>query len=67
MTIPRSSSDRPWGLLASLLIFATFAFSCGSDDGLGKRYPVSGTVTYKDQPVPKGSISFVPDDPKTTE
>ena len=30
---------------------------CG-DDGLGKRYPVSGTVTYKGQPVENGSISF---------
>jgi len=30
---------------------------CG-DDGLGKRYPVSGTVTYKDQPLAKGAISF---------
>jgi hypothetical protein len=34
-------------------------FGCG-DDGLGRRYRVSGTVTYKGQPVPKGSISFYP-------
>ena len=26
----------------ALLVMA----SCGTDDGLGKRYPVSGTVTY---------------------
>jgi len=31
-----------------------------SDDGLGKRYPVYGTVTYKGEPVAKGNINFVP-------
>ena len=38
--------------------------SCGTDDGLGKRYPVSGTVTYNGKPLEKGKISFVPEDPK---
>jgi hypothetical protein len=38
--------------------------SCSTDDGLGKRYPVSGTVTYNGNLLEKGSISFVPDDPK---
>lgn len=38
--------------------------SCSSEDGLGKRYPVSGTVTYNDQPLEKGAISFVPEDSK---
>jgi hypothetical protein len=33
---------------------------CG-DDGLEKRYPVTGTVTYQDQPVEKGVISFAPE------
>jgi hypothetical protein len=31
-----------------------------SDDGLGKRYQVSGTVSYKGQPVPKARIAFYP-------
>jgi hypothetical protein len=32
-----------------------------SDDGLGKRYSVSGTVTFSDgKPVPKARIGFVP-------
>lgn len=31
-----------------------------SDDGMGKRYPVSGTVKYKGEPVAKAVISFVP-------
>jgi major membrane immunogen (membrane-anchored lipoprotein) len=37
--------------------------SCGtSDDGLGKRYPVSGTVTYNGKPLEKGDISFISED-----
>jgi hypothetical protein len=36
--------------------------SCSSDDGLGKRYPVSGTVTYNGNPLEKGEISFVSED-----
>jgi hypothetical protein len=30
---------------------------CG-DDGLGKRYPVSGKVTYKNQPLAIGTVTF---------
>jgi len=32
---------------------------CGDDTGLAKRYPVSGTVTYKGEPVEKGTINFI--------
>jgi hypothetical protein len=35
---------------------------CSQDDGLGKRYGVSGTVTYNGQPVAKGRINFIPKD-----
>jgi hypothetical protein len=46
-----------WGLLVTA--------SCGpADDGLGKRFPVSGKVTYNGNPLEKGNISFIPDDPK---
>jgi hypothetical protein len=38
--------------------------SCSSDDGLGKRYPVSGTVTYNGSLLEKGEISFVSEDLK---
>ena len=38
--------------------------SCGTDDTFGKRYPVSGTVTYNGKPLEKGRIGFFPDDPK---
>ena len=37
--------------------------SCGGvDDGLGKRYSVSGNVTYNGNPLAKGKISFVPEE-----
>jgi hypothetical protein len=65
MTLNRFLSNRPAGLLASLVVFAALGYGCGSDDGLGRRYPVSGKVTYNGKPLAKGSISFIPDDPKT--
>jgi hypothetical protein len=34
---------------------------CGPDDGIGKRYPVSGTVTYQGKPVPRGTVTFTPE------
>jgi hypothetical protein len=51
-------------LLAAALTSAGFLAVLGcSDDGLGKRFPVTGTVTYKGAPLPKGSITFLPVDP----
>jgi hypothetical protein len=40
---------------------------CGDDSGLGKRYPVYGTITYKDNPVQAGRISFIPADSKNAD
>jgi hypothetical protein len=34
-----------------------------SDDGMDKRYPVSGTVTYHEKPLEKGQITFTPEAP----
>lgn len=36
------------------------ALTVGCDDSL-QRQPLSGTVTYQQQPVPRGTISFRPD------
>jgi hypothetical protein len=66
MTLSCFARGRALGLLVSLVVFSGFEFGCGSDDGLGKRYPVSGTVTYNGKPLPKGSITFVPNDTKTS-
>ncbi len=54
---------RGWAAFPGLLAVWLVAAGCG-DDGLGKRYPVSGNVTYKDKPVASGSISFVPKTPE---
>jgi major membrane immunogen (membrane-anchored lipoprotein) len=50
--------------LAALAVPALLVLaSCGgTDDGLGKRYPVSGTVKYNGSPLEKGDISFVTED-----
>lgn len=48
-------------ILPALLVLA----SCGADDGLGQRYPVSGRVTYNGNPLEKGEISFIPEDAKS--
>ena len=48
-------------LLAGMAVITVFG--CGDDTGIGKRYPVSGTVKFKGEPVPKGRIDFKPVDP----
>ncbi len=57
---PRSRSFLFRGL--SIVISAGISITiigCG-EDGLGTRYPVTGKVTYKGQPVAEASISFRP-------
>lgn len=34
------------------------ASGCGGDDGIGTRYQVRGTVTYKGEPLSQGNITF---------
>jgi len=47
------------------VIFACIALlpllGCGEDDGIGQRYPVSGKVTYKGEPLKAGNVAFLPD------
>ncbi len=62
MTSTRLSSRK------SLAIFAIglsilMAPGCGDDTGLGKRYPVSGNVSYKGEAIKQGRINFVPAKP----
>lgn len=49
---------RPALVAAALLLAA----GCGDSSGVGKRYPVSGAVTYNGSPVETGSIMFQPMD-----
>lgn len=63
MTSPRRFVRR----FAPLLAVSAFALATGcgqSEDWAGKRYPVSGTVTYNGSPLEKGAISFIPADGK---
>jgi hypothetical protein len=53
------------GNASALLVVAAaliVVIGCGDDTGLGKRYPVTGKVTFKDEPLEKGRIDFIPTD-----
>lgn len=39
---------------------AVLILGCGDTTGLGKRYAVSGKVTYQGKPLEKGRINFIP-------
>lgn len=56
---------RCMSVSASLALGLIAAFGCGDDTGLGKRYAVSGMVTYNGKPVEKGQITFVATDKNT--
>jgi hypothetical protein len=62
MTAVERIGWRSAAVLAGVALLVVFG--CGTDDGLGKRYPVSGTVNYKGQPLASGTISFIPDNPE---
>jgi hypothetical protein len=53
---------RPVALGLSTVVTLVI-LGCGDDTGLAQRYKVSGTVNYKGQPVPKGTIAFEPVNP----
>src|SRR4051794_7847652 len=60
MTRPITVARR---LLATLAVSGVLVLIGCSDDGLARRYPVSGKVTFKGQPLKTGRISFVPEAP----
>lgn len=43
---------------------AALACGCGDGSGVGRPLPVQGKVTLGGQPLPKGAITFHPDDTK---
>jgi hypothetical protein len=47
--------------LAALALCAACVWVVGCGDSGPKRYGVSGTVTYKGQPIKSGLISFIPE------
>jgi hypothetical protein len=57
--------SRPLSALAvSTLLIAT-AWGCGSAPEHPETFPVQGKVTYKGQPVPKGTVTFQSDGGQT--
>jgi len=51
------------GAVAALVGLGLLAVAgCGDDSGIARRYAVSGKVSYKGQPVEKGTIVFEPSD-----
>ncbi len=62
---------RPFRSAGAAALAASFTIllvvGCGDGTGLAKRYKVSGTVTYKNAPVEKGTISFAPVDPNIAQ
>jgi hypothetical protein len=54
---------KRWGRASAVSLASIgllIGLGCGGDE-FQKRYPVSGKVTYKGEPVKKGSITFTPD------
>jgi hypothetical protein len=56
----RKISSRLWPTLTAAVV----VLGCGDSSGLPPRHRVSGTVTYKDKPLERGTISFAPADEK---
>jgi hypothetical protein len=52
-----------WIAIAAGAVVTASILGCGDDSGLERRYKVSGTVKYKGELVPKGTIAFEPVDP----
>jgi hypothetical protein len=52
----------PWRRALALLVGPALlaVLGCSDSDYIGKLNPVSGTVKYKGEPVPKARISFTP-------
>ena len=51
-------AHRPLVLLVGPALL--YVLGCSAHDGLGRRYPASGTVKYKGEPIAKGLINLVP-------
>ncbi|PQO44044.1 hypothetical protein [Blastopirellula marina] len=48
-----------------LAVVAVVSCGCGKADDGRERFPVSGTVTYKGQPLPQGKLILMPADGET--
>jgi hypothetical protein len=60
MSMLKKSTGQVAATLAGIGL--VLILGCGGDDFV-KRYPVSGTITYKGEPVEKGRVTFHPTKP----
>lgn len=69
MNLLMKSVSKVWPPLAIALSFsaAVIVVGCGDDSGLGRRYKVTGKVTYNGAPVPHGTVNFIPVKPPPPE
>jgi hypothetical protein len=56
----RDRSSARWLIDGLAVAIVGSLVGCGGDDGIGRRYSVSGSVNYNNQPVANGRISFTP-------
>jgi major membrane immunogen (membrane-anchored lipoprotein) len=65
----KRSVSKMWQQVAVALSVSAVVVvvGCGDDSGLGRRYKVTGKVTYKGAPVPHGTVTFVPTKPPPPE
>ena len=63
------SASKIWQPVAVALgvSAAMVVLGCGDDSGLGTRYKITGKVTYKGEPVPQGTVNFIPVKPPPPE
>jgi len=57
--------SHPTRALALLALLAASTWGCGSKSERPETLPVQGKVTYKGQPVPKGTVTFQSDSGQT--
>lgn len=59
---PRKNGHSPIISCVIIGVISLFSGGCGGPPSGPTRYTISGTVTFDKQPVPKGFITFAPDD-----
>jgi hypothetical protein len=69
MNRSQRSASKIWQPVAVALGVTAMVvvLGCGDDTGLARRYKVSGKVTYKNEPVPHGTVNFIPVKPAPPE
>jgi hypothetical protein len=62
-----SKSWRAAAVAVSASMMMVVLGCSGDESGLGRRYKITGKVTYNGQAVPSGTVNFIPLNPKPPE